>query len=219
LRVRRGEQAQYASDYPPMVHAENTAWTHVLDITVCCRSNDIIWGAYGANAVQFSVLQEYLAARVGVGVGRYYQVSNNFHVYESELERLKARGEKVWPYYSRDYRPADPPAYHADIFVDDRHLQPRPLVDNPVTFDEELRQLLAAYETMPEGNDAYALAIQDDMLSNFKNYFLATTVFPALMAHRAYKGKQQVACNAWLSQIISPDWYAAMSEWVDRRRR
>jgi thymidylate synthase len=29
----------------------------VLDITVCCRSNDAIWGAYGANAVHFSVLQ------------------------------------------------------------------------------------------------------------------------------------------------------------------
>lgn len=33
-----------------------------LDMTVCCRSNDIIWGAYGANAVHFSMLQEFLAA-------------------------------------------------------------------------------------------------------------------------------------------------------------
>ena len=41
----------------------------VLDITVCCRSNDAIWGAYGANAVHFSVLLEYLARMIGVGVG------------------------------------------------------------------------------------------------------------------------------------------------------
>jgi hypothetical protein len=30
----------------------------VLDMQVCCRSNDILWGAYGANAVHFSMLQE-----------------------------------------------------------------------------------------------------------------------------------------------------------------
>lgn len=53
----------------------------VLDITVCCRSNDLWWGAYGANAVQFSVLQEYLAARIGVGTGTYTQISNNYHLY------------------------------------------------------------------------------------------------------------------------------------------
>jgi thymidylate synthase len=218
LRVRRGEQAQYASDYPPMMHAENTAWTHVLDITVCCRSNDVVWGAYGANAVHFSVLQEYLAARVGVGVGRYYQVSNNFHVYENELERLKDRGEKVWPYYSRDYKPADPPAYHADIFVDERHLRPRPLVDNPAAFDEELRQLLAAYENL-EDAEFGSPAVHADVCVGFSNYFLSTTAYPALAAHRAYKAKQWEACNEWLSQIISPDWYAAMTEWVERRRR
>lgn len=53
----------------------------VLDITVCNRSNDAIWGAYGANAVQFSFLQEYMAHKIGVGVGEYTQMSNNLHVY------------------------------------------------------------------------------------------------------------------------------------------
>lgn len=53
----------------------------VLDITVCNRSNDAIWGAYGANAVQFSFLQEYMAHQIGVGVGEYTQMSNNLHVY------------------------------------------------------------------------------------------------------------------------------------------
>lgn len=56
----------------------------VLDMTVCCRSNDILWGAYGANAVHFSMLQELIARSVGVGVGTYRQFSNNFHAY-SEL--------------------------------------------------------------------------------------------------------------------------------------
>lgn len=52
-----------------------------LNMTVTCRSNDIMWGAYGANAVHFSVLQEFIAAAVGVPVGVYRQVSNNYHLY------------------------------------------------------------------------------------------------------------------------------------------
>ena len=52
-----------------------------LDMTVTNRSNDMLWGAYGANAVHFSFLHEFLASMIGVGVGKYYQFSNNFHVY------------------------------------------------------------------------------------------------------------------------------------------
>jgi len=52
-----------------------------LNMTVCCRSNDVMWGAYGANAVHFSMLQELLALHLGVSIGTYYQVSNNFHMY------------------------------------------------------------------------------------------------------------------------------------------
>src|SRR5688572_28116409 len=61
-----------------------------LDITVFCRSNDIIWGAYGANAVHFSFLQEYLAVRIGVPVGIYYQVSVNWHAYPQVFDPLYA---------------------------------------------------------------------------------------------------------------------------------
>ncbi len=61
----------------------------LLDMTVCCRSNDIIWGAYGANAVHMSVLQEVMAAGIGCEVGRYWQISNNFHGYHKTLNPLK----------------------------------------------------------------------------------------------------------------------------------
>lgn len=53
-----------------------------LDMFVFNRSNDLIWGSYGANVVHFSVMQEYVAAMVGCKVGRYSQVSSNTHVYE-----------------------------------------------------------------------------------------------------------------------------------------
>lgn len=70
-------------------HADRPCNTHVyfdcrggvLNMTVCCRSNDVLWGAYGANVVHFSFLQELIAAGIGIPVGTYRQMSNNFHVY------------------------------------------------------------------------------------------------------------------------------------------
>lgn len=59
-----------------------------LDLTVFCRSNDIIWGAYGANAVQFGFLLEYLAIAVGCQAGTYRQVSVNWHAYEDLFSRM-----------------------------------------------------------------------------------------------------------------------------------
>ena len=65
-----------------------------LDMTVTNRSNDLIWGTLGANVVHFSFLQEYMASRLDlmfdkdmrppVFVGRYYQFTNNLHVYQNE---------------------------------------------------------------------------------------------------------------------------------------
>jgi len=63
-----------------------------LDMMVTCRSNDAIYGCYGANAVHFSMLLEYLAGRIGVKVGTYSQVSFNFHAY---LDVLAKVGEQL----------------------------------------------------------------------------------------------------------------------------
>lgn len=59
----------------------------LLDIVVFCRSNDMIWGAYGANIVQFSTLQEFIAGALGIPVGRYYQVSCDFHAYTDTVNK------------------------------------------------------------------------------------------------------------------------------------
>lgn len=70
-------------------HADRPCNTHIyfdtrgneLNMTVCCRSNDMLWGAYGANVVHFSILQEVLAAALKMRMGVYRQFSNNFHLY------------------------------------------------------------------------------------------------------------------------------------------
>lgn len=65
----------------PYVRPSNNHAGYALDLTVSCRSNDIVFGAYGSNAVHFSILQEVIAAAIGVPVGEYYQVSNSLHAY------------------------------------------------------------------------------------------------------------------------------------------
>lgn len=52
-----------------------------LNMTVTCRSNDILWGCYGANVVHFSILQEVVAHGAGLPMGVYRQFSNNWHAY------------------------------------------------------------------------------------------------------------------------------------------
>jgi thymidylate synthase len=89
----------------------------VLDLTILCRSNDIVWGAYGANAVHFSMLQEWLAAVVGVGIGKMYQFSNNWHGYTEVLDKFPAT-ECHDLYASGDVRPA-PMVTKPDEFLSD----------------------------------------------------------------------------------------------------
>jgi len=52
-----------------------------LDMTVMARSNDLIWGATGANAVHMSMLHEFVAIQTGLHLGRMYQFSNDYHIY------------------------------------------------------------------------------------------------------------------------------------------
>lgn len=59
-----------------------------LDFTITNRSNDLVFGLCGANAVHMSILQEYMAARIGVPVGRWYHMTNNLHVYERHYDLM-----------------------------------------------------------------------------------------------------------------------------------
>lgn len=54
----------------------------VLDMTVCNRSNDIIWGMLGANVVHMTYLHELIAHGAGLDLGHYKVFSNNAHVYK-----------------------------------------------------------------------------------------------------------------------------------------
>ena len=79
-----------------------------LNMTVFNRSNDIVWGAYGANAVHMSFLQEFVASAASLPLGIYWQVSNNWHGYLSTIEKVKPLIDKKFemsPYDLNEVKP------------------------------------------------------------------------------------------------------------------
>lgn len=84
-----------------------------LDMTVMCRSNDIVWGAYGANSVHMSVMHEYVACLAGMRQGTMWQVSNNWHGYTSVLGRMATLSIGDCDLYDTDVVSARP-LFHED---------------------------------------------------------------------------------------------------------
>lgn len=66
-----------------------------LTTTVLNRSNDIIWGLYGSNAVHFSVLHEWMAAASQSSAGPMITLSNSFHAYTKVLAELNDEGSHI----------------------------------------------------------------------------------------------------------------------------
>ncbi len=95
-----------------------------LDMTVCNRSNDVIWGTYGANVVHMSILQEYIASMLHLEIGYYYQFSNNFHAYTKILNKIQP--------------PEDRPCPYSLGFV-----SPFPLIDDSDNFDHDLNSFFS----------------------------------------------------------------------------
>ncbi len=58
---------------------------YTLDMTVYNRSNDLVWGAYGANQVHFGFLHEVVASATCMRQGVYTQVGANSHLYTEVL--------------------------------------------------------------------------------------------------------------------------------------
>lgn len=128
-----------------------------LDMTVTNRSNDAIWGAYGANAVHMSVLHEYIATAANLPLGRYYQVSNNLHVYERHFELLDLNRVGPDHYQSDSFKsfplitnPLERPQFDRDLarFVEDPY---RTIYESPF-FSRVIQPMTAAHKEYKKGN-------------------------------------------------------------------
>lgn len=71
-----------------------------MNCYVDIRSNDLIWGFSAVNVFNFTLMQEYVAAIVGVPVGKYYHKADNLHVYKDFIpltEEIAKRDINSYP--------------------------------------------------------------------------------------------------------------------------
>lgn len=73
-----------------MLHFMKDAETNKLNLVVSMRSNDLIWGASAVNVFNFTFMLEYFAAILGMEVGNYYHIANNFHFYDDMRAKVEA---------------------------------------------------------------------------------------------------------------------------------
>jgi len=161
-----------------------------LQMTVCNRSNDMIWGAYGANAVHMSILQEYIAAALDVRMGAYYQVSDSFHVYEN----------KSW----------DSIKHKAGLFPTHKYPEVYPLVSNPKTFPFECENFIKDISGVL---DTSTLKFPE-----YENHFFNEVLKPMVKAFVAHKERNYADADRYLSEIKANDWKVACTNWIEKRR-
>jgi len=158
-----------------------------LDMTVCNRSNDLVLGMLGANVVHMSILQEYMAAHIGVEVGRYHHFTNNLHAYTNNWKPLK---------WARSA--ADGPCY-------DQSIKPFPLVSDPVIFDKELLHIV---DENYEGKD-----FERRWMEPFFDR-VAQPMFSAFMHH---KSKEYDLAQNHINGMADCDWKVACINWMKKR--
>lgn len=182
-------------DVPCNTHVYFDAHQGKLDMTVCNRSNDLIWGAYGANAVHMSFLQEVVAACAGLSLGTYYQMSNNLHVYvESEVAQCLLVPRPIGGGYSMRSFAAE------DLYENSLppvQLAPRSYMDFVALCEE------AAVDPCPQ------MGFGDEW---FDNVF-----HPLMHAHSLYKVGYIANALAICATCTAPDWRVAGTQWLQRR--
>ena len=165
-----------------------------LNMTVCCRSNDIIWGCYGANAVHMSFLQEYMAAAIGCPVGWYTQISNDLHLYldRTTREQIKPLARDAW--ISDGYR-------HWTV-------KPSPLLAEGETIHDLADDIECLFFAFDRDKTPHGI-----LTENYETAFMHSTVVPMIQAwlYRKTKNAALDACGL----IQSSDWRTAMTSWIN----
>lgn len=180
------------------IREASNPYGQVLDMSVQCRSNDAVWGAHGANAVHFSVLQEYMAARLDCGVGEMYQYSFNYHLYPDNLKFTPAE-------LANDA--ADMDAYRMG------EATATPLFDSETVggaFERELQWFM----TLAEPDTTMGMAHP-----TFTERLFIDLALPMLYAWRAHKAKDYVGARMHIRTMPNgSDWQRACDLWLARRQ-
>lgn len=196
------ESGKYKKEFPycAQYNCQKHKPAYLLDMTVTNRSNDLIWGCLGANYVHFSMLQEYMAARLGVVVGKYHHFTNNLHVYKDKFEPekwLKAHDEDV----------TDEVTYNRlhNLYT---YSKPKliPLVQNPEVFEKELPKFVESFSG------------KKTSIGNWKEPFFDTVAQPMFMAFAEYKLGLLASALQFAETIEDDAWRIAAVRWLQRRK-
>lgn len=166
-----------------------------LDLVVHNRSNDLIWGALGANAVHFSFLQEVMAAIIQVPVGRYWQVSSNLHAYVEVFDKVAVLADEAPDSYRTMVNPyeMEPMAPYPVMTVD------------PVLWFQDL-----------------SIFMKSGPIIGFRDPFFRQVATPILRAHQAYRDRGNPArfddAAEILQQCRATDWGVACLAWIQKRK-
>jgi thymidylate synthase len=193
--------SMFGPDYSgpcPRCHGKPHDVPRHLNMTVINRSNDLVWGLLGANYVQFTVLQEYMAARLGLEVGVYNHFTNNLHAYTAP-GRWDPEAWLAW-YNSPDGEAA------AGFYADGNRVR-IPLVDNPAVFEEEL----PAFVDQAWGSKA--------IRADWSSRFLMEVALPARLAFAAHKDRLYDEALGWCNAIQDSAWRLACWHWIKRRQQ
>ena len=167
-------------DLPCNTHVYFQVHGGALDMTVLCRSNDMVWGAYGANAVHFSVLLEYMAAQIGCAVGSYTQFSNDFHLYTDTYplkHRMFFEQEEDWRY-------------------EQEQVKPFPLVQDAKTWDEDLYRFMDGHATRLE--QPFFTRVAQPMKDAHHAHKEGNRALALELAHAIAATDWRLACIEWL---------------------
>lgn len=155
-----------------------------LDITVCNRSNDIIWGMLGSNYVTFSILLEYVALSSGLTVGNYSQITNNAHVYTDKypLETL-ANWVKLG-----EVLPKPPTGNHV------------PLVRDPEVFNQELLRFVDNPFNNKYYDEPFFHYVAQPMMLAWKQHKLGNKDLCIQAVERIEAQDWKFNCKVWIMQ-------------------
>ena len=158
-------------------------------------SRNLIWGMLGANVVHFSILQEYVAACLGVEVGVYNQITNNLHVYVANWKPKEWLSEWV------GRTQLSPPMLSYDQSVKSTV----PLVTHPDMFDLECKDFIDQ-----DWSSSVVVGLTEP--------FLRWVAAPMCTAFSFHKQRDYTAANLMLDQVKSDDWRIAGRNWIEKRR-
>jgi thymidylate synthase len=196
-----------SKDVPCNTHCYFRVRDGELHMTVCCRSNDLWWGAHGANAVHFSVLLEYMAARIGVRVGTMTQISNNYHVYTDVVAGFP---EKIEDILKND-------RYSLDVAEGAVNQTPMFFPHSMDAFEQDLPKFME-YAASPCEDPAQKYAWREAS-PTLSHPFMAGVAIPMLHVWDLHKMGDYDAAAAgcdYIGNAGNCDWRVACAEWIER---